>query len=475
MGRSRITNITGDVESSLFSFNRRRFFSLLAALGSGSLPTGAAETAKQGMIVRSVRPLDLEMPLDGFSTWITPIERFFVRSHHYIPKVELQEWRLDIQGEVQKQVSLTMADLEKLPQIEVVAVLECAGNGRGLYEPSMPGLQWEYGAVGNARWRGVRLADVLKLAGLKDSAREVVFDGADVPVGKMPDFQRALPLNRALHRDTLLALSMNGRPLPLEHGYPLRLVVPGWAGDCWTKWVRRINVLPQEFEGFFMKSAYRHPRNAVMPGSSVDAASMEPVTSLRVKSIIASPREGSVLGPGAARIRGVAWSGKDPVRSVEVSTDAGRTWKAARFGKEQGSYAWRLWEMEWTPPGPGYYTLMARATDSAGDTQPFVQEWNPSGYLYNAVHTIGVSVAREGDRQEPAPAMPGRGDFPPEFRRACLSCHEDDVIVQQRLTRAQWDREVDKMIRWGAPVKPEAKNSIVEFLAERYGARPRKR
>ena len=186
-------------------------------------------------------------------------------------------------------LTLGMEDLKKLPAVELVSVVECAGNGRGFYEPPVPGLQWANGSVGNARWRGVRLADVLKRAGIRDSAKEILFDGADVPLGTMPDFQRSIPVKKALDSNTLLAYEMNGETLPVKHGFPLRVVAPGWASDSWTKWLTSIRVLDKEHDGFWMKSAYRHPGKPVAPGTAVPPEQMQPVTSLRVKSVIASP------------------------------------------------------------------------------------------------------------------------------------------------------------------------------------------
>jgi sulfite oxidase len=444
-------------------FSRRQLFQLLAAA-----PLTAA--AKHNMIVRSARPEDLEMPLDGFSTWITPVDRFFVRSHHYVPKVDVASWRLTVDGESLKPLTLTLADLQKLPALDTVSVLECAGNGRALYEPPVPGLQWMYGAVGNARWTGVRLAEVLRMAGIKDTAREVTFDGADVPIGTMPKFQRGIPLQRAMMGDVLLAFRMNGEPLEPAHGFPLRVIVPGWGGDCWTKWVQRITLSERESEGFFMKTAYRHPGRAVAPGAPVDPSLMKPVTSLRIKSVISSPIDGAAVPAGAVKIQGVAWSNGSPVMRVDVSTDSGRTWKESRLGDDQAKYAWRQWSYDWTPAREGYYNVMARASDASGDTQPLVQEWNPSGYLYNVVQSVGVRV---GGTAAATPQTPANPDLPEDVRSACIGCHELDPISQQRLTRAQWDREVDKMTRWGAPVKPAAKESIVNFLFEHFGPRPR--
>lgn len=452
---------------SMSILSRRRLFSLLAATGV----LNAADRPKRNMIVRSQRPEDFEMPLDGFSEWITPIDRFFVRSHHYNPRVELNEWKLHIEGEVERPLALTFDELKKLPRTEVVSVLECAGNGRGLYEPAVIGLQWEYGGAGNGRWAGVRLADLLRRAGIKTSAREALFDGADIPVGSMPEFQRTIPLAKANDPNTLLAYEMNGEALPVSHGFPLRLVAPGWAGDCWVKWVTRIRVLDKEFDGFFMKTAYRYPNQPVAPGTAVDPAQMSPVTALRPKSVIATPVEGAVLQRTAVRVAGAAWSGESPVVSVEISADRGRTWQPAKLGADRSRFGWRLWEYTWTPQRDGYHTLMSRTRDAAGNTQPFEQEWNPSGYLNGTVQAVHVFVNVPGP---PAPAAPPKPSYSPKFRTACLSCHESDVIEQQRLTQGQWEREVDKMINWGAPARGEDRREIVDFLVKTFGPRPRR-
>jgi DMSO/TMAO reductase YedYZ molybdopterin-dependent catalytic subunit len=463
------------------TYSRRHLFQLMAAAGIGSQWTStAADRTKQNMIVRSPNPLDLEMTLDGFNQWITPVERFFVRSHHYTPTVNLQEWRLSIAGEVNSPQTLTMDDIKRLPRVELVSVLECAGNGRALYEPPVPGAQWVYGAVGNGRWAGVRLADVLAKAGVKSSASQILLDGADVPMGTMPEFLRTVPLKKALDRDTLLAYEMNGEPLSMVHGFPLRLVVPGWGGDSWTKWVTAIKVLDKEYDGFFMKTAYRHPGKPVPPGAAVDAAQMRPVENLNVKSVIAGPLDDAKVAPGPVRIHGTAWSGESPVSTVEVSVDRGRTWQKARLGADQSRYAWRLWETTWTPREPGYYIVMARATDAAGRMQPMVQEWNPSGYLYNVVQQVAVEVAAGAPKSDATAAggteAPPAKEFqaPANFKSACLPCHDEQLIMQQRLTRVQWEREVDKMVRWGAKVNPQDRESIMDYVVRLYGSRPRK-
>jgi hypothetical protein len=268
----------------------------------------------------------------------------------------------------------------------------------------------------------------------------------------MPKFQRTIPVAKALDPDTILAYEMNGQPLPVTHGAPLRAVIPGWGGDCWVKWLSAIQVLDREFDGFFMKTAYRHPGKAVPPGTAVDPAQMKPVESIRVKSVIATPRDNVILPQGQNRIAGAAWSGEVPLAKVEVSTDGGRTWNAARLTSSNGRWGWQTWDFAWNAT-PGSYRLMARATDAQGGTQPLEQEWNPSGYLWNVIHSV---------RAEVAPLQMSA------YRGSCLGCHNEDLIKGQRLTRAQWEREVDKMIRWGAQVPADQRGPLLDYLSTRF-------
>src|SRR5262245_23069956 len=353
-----------------------------------------------------------------------------------------------------------MDDLRNMPSYELIGVLECAGNGRVFYNPPVAGLQWTNGAVGNGRWRGVRLTDVLQRAGIKAGAVEVLFDGADVPLGTMADFQRSIPLKKALHPNTLLAYAMNGETLPVKHGFPLRAAGPGWAGESWIKWITTLRVLNEEFTGFWMKNAYVYPRKPAPPGAVVAPEAMAPITSLRVKSVIAFPANGARVESGKRMvIRGAAWSGDGgPVNAVDVSIDRGRTWRPARLIGEMTRFGWRLWEYPWTPLNDGYHIVLARARDASGDMQPMVAEWNPSGYLWNAIARVDLNTA------ETRPAAPSQAAAPPVFRESCLICHGEDVIRQQRLTREQWERELNKMIGWGARVRPEDRETLLEYL-----------
>jgi DMSO/TMAO reductase YedYZ molybdopterin-dependent catalytic subunit len=413
------------------------------------------------MIVRASRPEDLEMPAAGFLEYITPVDQFFVRSHVVVPKVEIAAWRLHIDGQVSNPLTLTMEDLRRMPSFEVISVLECAGNGRAFYDPPVAGIQWANGAVGNGRWRGVRLADLLRRAGARADAVEVLFDGEDVPIGSMPDFQRSIPFKKALHPDTLLAYSMNGETLPVKHGFPLRAVVPGWAGDSWAKWIKSVRVLNEESKGFWMANAYRHPGKAVEPGSAVAPEAMQPVTSLRIKSVIATPSTGDRLEAGKrVVVRGAVWSGdQSPVAGVDVSVDGGQSWRPAQLAGRETPFGWRLWQFTWTPASNDHYVVMSRARDRSGNMQPMSQEWNPSGYLWNAVTRVEVNMAPPLQR-----AAVSMEDAPASLRAACLTCHGEDMVVQQRLTRAQWDRELSKMIGWGARVSPADRESFLDYL-----------
>jgi DMSO/TMAO reductase YedYZ molybdopterin-dependent catalytic subunit len=457
-------------------FSRRHFLLLSAA----ALLQPRSAGVQPDMLVRSSRPQDLEMPIAGFSDYITPIDRFFVRSHVYTPRVDITQWRLTVDGDVTNGLMLTIDNLRRMPSVELVSVLECAGNGRGFYEPSMPGLQWGHGAVGNGRWRGVRLADVLKRAGLKSSPKEVLFNGADVPIGTMPDFQRSIPMAKALHPATLLAYEMNGETLPIEHGFPLRVIVPGWAGDSWIKWVTSISVLDREHDGFWMARAYRHPGRAVQPGTAVPPEQMQPVTSLRVKSVLMEPRDDQAFTQLARigeplTIRGAAWSGDTgPVTRVDVSVDAGRSWTQASMPRDQRTdFGWRLWSYRWRPQREGDYTVLVRARDAAGHTQPLEQEWNPSGYLWNVVPRVSVRVASEPGRKDGLVGGVTDPPAPAALKSSCLACHDEDVIRQQRLTRTQWDGEINKMTGWGAKVSDQDRSALLDYLAGRYGPRPR--
>jgi sulfite oxidase len=344
------------------------------------------------LIIRSLRPEDLETPVSLLKDYLTPHELFYVRHHAYAPTVDANAWKLTIDGEVDKPYTLTLDELKKFPKATVTVTLECAGNGRAFYEPPIPGIQWERGAVGTARWTGARLADVLKRAGVKTTGKYVALDGADKAVGKQPEFIRNLPIDKALHVDTILAYEMNGQPLPPLHGFPLRAVASGWEGAYAVKWLTHIQVIPQEHEGFFVKTAYRYPNRRVAPGEAVAPQDMLPVSGLVVKSFLNAPLEGAKLKAGPVRVSGFAWAGESFITKVEVSDDNGATWKLAQLGKERERYAWQSFEYTFNITKPGSYLLMSRATDDKGNVQPVAPQWNPSGYLWNVIDQVRIHV-----------------------------------------------------------------------------------
>jgi DMSO/TMAO reductase YedYZ molybdopterin-dependent catalytic subunit len=381
------------------SFSRRRLFSTLASAAVTSQLVKAADApvtiaGKRPMILHNDRPEDLETPVRYFDSWVTPIDAFFVRQH--IPRpaaIDPDAYRLTVNGMVSKPLELTLADLRKLPQFTVPATLECTGNGRGFYTPKVPGIQWMRGAIGNAEWRGPRVSDVLKLAGLNTSAAYLETDGADTPVASTPDFIRSLPMKKALHPATILALSMNGQT-PAIHGFPARLIVPGWDGTSSVKWVVRFTAQAEASTGFFMNPGYRYPRYALPPGTPAKPGELEVIEGMPVKSSITAPEDQTRMALGPVEIRGFAWAGENMIERVEVSTDGGSRWRDAQLSIEKLPFAWRLWSLDWRPSDPGYYTILSRATDSAGRVQPVVAPWNPSGYLWNAIDRVGVTVEK---------------------------------------------------------------------------------
>jgi DMSO/TMAO reductase YedYZ molybdopterin-dependent catalytic subunit len=278
--------------------------------------------------------------------------------------------------------------------VTVTAVVQCSGNGRAFHRPKVPGVQWERGAVGNARWTGVRLRDVLLQAEVKQTARHVQLQGADRPVvTSVPLFLRSIPLEKALHPDTILAYEMNGRPLPLLHGAPLRVITPGWMADSCIKWLTEITLQAEEAQGYYMQTAYRVPVTPVTPGGLPSGQAMTPVEAMVVKSLIAAPQEGATVGAGPVTIQGVAWGGDVKVVNVEVSVDDGKSWEPARLVGEDQPYGWRQWQYVWKAKKAGMFTILCRATDERGNVQPAASPWNPSGFLWNGWDRVTITVA----------------------------------------------------------------------------------
>jgi len=371
------------------------------------LPEGMKQTAvmdalpgKKPLIKLSYRPPNYETPLSYFNEVITPNDVFFVRYHlSNIPEVSLNDWKLRIAGDAaERPLELTMNELKRdFPQTEVVAVNQCSGNRRGLSQPHVQGLEWGYGGMGNARWKGVRLRDVLAKAGIKKEAVEIAFDGADGGiVDKTPDFVKSLPVWRAIDESTLIAWDMNGAPLPHWNGFPARLVVPGWTGTYWVKHLTSIEVRRTPLANFWMAGAYRIPVGKfalVDRFVSQETALNTPITEIVVNSLITNLLDGASLKAGQQMtLRGIAWDGGYGISEVSVSTDGGRSWRPAKLGEDLGKYSFRGWSYDMTPAA-GAMSVMVRATNRLGASQPQQPVWNPAGYHHNPIQKLDLKAA----------------------------------------------------------------------------------
>jgi DMSO/TMAO reductase YedYZ molybdopterin-dependent catalytic subunit len=352
---------------------------------------------KRPMIGLTSRPPQFEAPMSVFNeSVITPNDAFFVRYHLAgLPSdIDPDKFTVDVKGKVDKPTSLSLADIKKMPSIEIVAVNQCSGNSRGFFEPRVAGGQLGNGAMGNARWKGVPLKAVLDKAGVQQGAKQVVFGGLDGPVmDTTPDFAKALDLDHARDGEVMLAYSMNGTDLPFLNGFPLRLVVPGYYGTYWVKHLNEINVIDTVFDNFWMKTAYRIPDTdcaCVEPGTSPKATI--PINKFTVRSFITSVQTGAKLKAGTTDLKGIAFDGGSGIKQVDVSTDDGKTWLPAKLGKDLGKYSFR----EWTLPvklAAGSYNLKVRATANDGKVQPDKPLWNPAGYMRNVIETTAITVA----------------------------------------------------------------------------------
>ncbi|HEY1360411.1 MAG TPA: sulfite oxidase [Thermoleophilaceae bacterium] len=336
------------------------------------------------------------LPLEALQYDLTPAGLHYLLIHYDIPVVDAAAWRLTVGGLVENELSLSLDDLRARPAVSVPVTMECAGNGRARLSPRPISQPWLLEAVGTAEWTGVPLRDLLVEAGVSDSAESIVFTGLDrgVEGDEEQQYERALTPDEAGAGDVLLAYSMNGQPLPPQHGFPLRLVVPGWYGMTNVKWLERITVLDRPFEGYQQESGYRFRQTADEPG--------EPVTRMVPRSLMTPPgipnfadRE-RLIEPGPTTIRGRAWSGHGAIERVEVSGDGGATWADATLGPQVGPHAWRSWEFGWTA-SEGVHELCCRATDAAGNTQPLDAPWNLGGYANNEVQRVGVTVLATSD------------------------------------------------------------------------------
>jgi DMSO/TMAO reductase YedYZ molybdopterin-dependent catalytic subunit len=354
---------------------------------------------KGQMILQRTRPPLLETPFEVFDRAIfTPNDQFFVRWHWaVIPEdVNVVEFKVAVRGHVNQALSLSLADLLAMPRVEVAAVCQCSGNSRGFFQPRVSGAQWENGAMGNARWTGVRLRDVLDRAGVKAGAVAVRSSGLDDPVVQAaPKFMKPLDVDHARDGEVMLAFQMNGEQLPLLNGFPVRLIVPGWYGDYWVKMLSDIEVLDAPDENFFEKTAYRvpdTPHASVRPGET--RFTTVPVSRLVPRSFFTNVTDTTTVKSGAAMpVRGIAFGGDCGVSQVELSADGGQSWQKTALGRDEGTYGFRQWSTQITAPQSGPLTLQVRCTNTKGEVQPAEPNWNGGGFMRNVIERVQLTVA----------------------------------------------------------------------------------
>ena len=405
-----------------FTVSRRHFLQRAGAWGLAASPLSAfagsgvdegitfadgpreliAYPQKRPLIRVHTRPPHLETPFEAFNEGvITPNDAFFVRYHlANIPtSIDAETYRLEVKGTVAKPLSLSLADLKKMGQHEVVAVNQCSGNSRGFSAPRVFGAQLSNGAMGNARWVGVPLKTVLEKAGISATAKNVVFNGMDSPVlPTTSDFRKSLDVEHALSGEPILAWSMNGKDIPFLNGYPLKLIVPGYFGTYWVKHLSDIEVIDQDYTGHdavFMTTAYRVPDNdcmCVAPGTV--PAKTRPISTLAVRSFITSVLNGGTIAAGRRiELKGIAFDGGSGIKTVDVSVDGGNTWRGATLGNDLGRFSFREWRLPVSFKQKGPIVLMVRATSRNGEAQPASATWNPAGYRRNVIESTTVSIA----------------------------------------------------------------------------------
>ncbi|HEY7297327.1 MAG TPA: molybdopterin-dependent oxidoreductase [Xanthobacteraceae bacterium] len=374
---------------------------------SPELPAGVRSVAelealpgKKPLIKLAYRAPNYETPLEYFHTAITPNDAFFVRYHlSNIPQVDVGAWKISVGGDgANGQAQFTMDDLKRMPATEFAAVNQCSGNRRGLFQPHVPGVQWGSGAMGCARWKGVRLKDLLDKAGLKKEAIEISFNGADSGVtDRTPDFIKSLPVWKALDDATIVAYEMNGEPLPHFNGFPARLIVPGWTGTYWMKHLITISALTKPQGGFWMNPGYRIPAGkfpVVAHFLSQETETTLPITEMLVNSLITNPADGANVRVGEpSTVSGLAWDAGYGIQSVEISRDGGRTWTSAQLGEDLGRFAFRTWSYTVTPSERGKLTVMVRAANRIGQVQVTQLIPNPAGYQNNVIQTVTLNAA----------------------------------------------------------------------------------
>jgi len=353
---------------------------------------------KGDMILLTDRPANLETPLWYFRYDYTPNDVFFVRWHlaNMPSQIDSNEYRLKVNGHVNRSISLSLTDLKtKFKHYHITALAACAGNARSHFDPQVPGGQWKNGAMGNAKWTGVKLKDILMMAGVKNGAFEVAFNGMDEPpLESVPDFVKSLKIDHAMDGEVMVAYEMNDKPLPLLNGYPLKLVVPGWYATYWVGMLNEIKVYNDTFKGYWMKKAYLVPKGIINGDEKHDklAKDLVPISKMDVRSIFVNPEPNTILKAHQnCELEGLAFDGGDGISKVEISMNDGKTWQATNLNPELGKYAWRRWKYNWKPNAAGKYTLKVKATNTQGETQP-PHQWNRSGYMRNEIETLTIIV-----------------------------------------------------------------------------------
>jgi DMSO/TMAO reductase YedYZ molybdopterin-dependent catalytic subunit len=341
----------------------------------------------QRLRILTAKPMNAETPREALRSWITANSVFFHRNQSELKlAVSFPEWRLTLGGEVESPREFMFDEILRMPKAIAANTLECSGNGRSLLKETASGNPWTVGAVGNAVWGGVWLKEIMNIARLKKNARHVSFEGMDEPLGAAKiKFIRSIPLEKAMS-STLLAYEMNGEPLPLAHGFPLRALALGWVGANCVKWLQKVTVLERPYEGHYMDKVYRIYQRGEDPKSGIA------VTQIPLKSIITQPTPGETLKLGQIVILGAAYAGERDAAKVEVSWDGGQSWSPAEFIGPYELFSWRQFQYVWNPTKKGVYCLMVRATDSQGNQQPMEAKWNVLGYGNNGVQEHGVTV-----------------------------------------------------------------------------------
>jgi DMSO/TMAO reductase YedYZ molybdopterin-dependent catalytic subunit/mono/diheme cytochrome c family protein len=424
------------------------------------LSTSALAASDRLLIKRSARPMMAEGSIEALRPWETPLEGFFVRTHHNsLPTKTDDSWVISFEGLLKKPQKLSLKQLKSKATVQFHAVLECSGNGRALFNPPVSGIQWKRGAVGNAEWRGIPIKDVFGLLGISPTAKYATFEGYDEPV--MPSkakFVRSIPISLLLETGAILAFEMNREPLPVAHGGPVRLVMPNIYGQNWLKWVNKVTFSAEPDSRAYAAKAYRMPTKTLKPGETWDPVKEgRPIDFIKVQTIFTDPKSGDSVLPGTYIARGKAFSGSGPILKVEISMDAGKTWNLAKLAPRK-EYSWQEFEFSVDIKDGTQYELISRATDARGNVQPLNQEWNPKGYLYNAADRISFSGSKQQANYTQGIEL---------VTQHCLTCHSQEIIEQQKLTKSDWATVIKKMADYGLNIDSETVDTMASALAQR--------